>query len=180
MPRHIARIRFVLFMLGAMSAPFWTPTVASAAGTPLVICNRSTAPLLDIAVGYYSTGAADTSTSLSGPFVSTGWQTGLAPGQCRNFANPFNARYMFWWAAARGGINTSENVWTTNGNDHFCIPNVYGATADMSKTFTFEDENVSQAACESKSANPAVGHNLWVTVRKVDLPVDSTVSFDGR
>ncbi|MGH7715347.1 MAG: hypothetical protein ACREML_05040, partial [Vulcanimicrobiaceae bacterium] len=169
-----------LCMLGAMSTPFLFSAPVSAAGTPLVICNRSSAPLLDIAVGYYSSGVADTSTALSGPFVSTGWSTGLLPGQCRNFANPFNARYIFWWGAARGGINTSGSVWATNGNDHFCVPNVYGPTSNLSKTFTFEDENESQTVCESKSANPTVGHNLWVTVRKVDLPVNPTVDFDGQ
>jgi len=75
-------------------------------------------------------------------------------GQCATFANPFNARYMFWWGAVAGGINAPGTVWNASGDQSFCIPNVYGATADMSSSFTFEDENVSQSACESGRANP--------------------------
>ena len=154
---------------------------ALAAGTPLVICNQTAGTLSDVAVGYHSTGVNDAPGSriLTGPFVSTGWVR-ILHGQCATFANPFNARYMFWWGAVAGGINAPGTVWNASGDQSFCIPNVYGATADMSSSFTFEDENVSQSACESGRANPRVGPNIWARVRKVDLEVNAQVNFDGN
>jgi hypothetical protein len=86
---------------------------------------------------------------------------------------------MFWWGLQSGVVNSSGNVWTTNGNAHFCIPNVYGSGSSVPQ-FTFEDENESEAACESGySDNAALGHNIWVGVRKVDVEVDATVNFSG-
>jgi hypothetical protein len=141
--------------------------------------------LADVAVGYHSTGVNDTPGSgiLTGPFVSTGWTSEIAPGRCVNYANPFNARYMFWWGAVANGINYARTVWAVSGDNSFCIPNIYGSgsqSGDIARQFTFEYENVSKAACESGSANPRIGPNLWVPVRMVDLAVNPTVSFDGN
>ncbi len=156
------------------------PAPASAAGPQLTICNHTSSTLSDVAVGYHSSGVNDApgSNILTGPFVSTGW-TRILAGQCAGFANPFNARYLFWWGAQGGGINTGGNVWAVTGDASFCIPDVYGPVADMASTFAFEDENVSQAVCESHSANPRVGPNRWVSVRKVDVDVNTTVTFEG-
>jgi hypothetical protein len=156
----------------------------AAAGTPLTICNRTSMPVEDVAVGYHSSGVNDAAGSriLTGPFVSIGWVGEIAPGRCQNFANPFGARYMFWWGAVSNGINFARTVWPVDGDDHFCIPNIYGSgsqEADMTKTFTFEDQNASEVACESGSTNPKVGPNLWVRVRKVDLDVNPIVDFSG-
>ena len=160
----------------ATLALFASPSPASA--TQLNLCNQTSAHL-EVAVGYYSAGRGQTSTHLSGPFVSTGWWD-LSAGQCRNFANPFNARYMFWWGAQRIGINSSGSMWNTNGIDHFCIPNFHGPAAEISAYWTFVRKNESKAACESSSSNPAIGHNLWVAARKVDLLASPTVNFTGQ
>lgn len=143
---------------------------ASAAGTPLSICNRSVREL-DVAFGYHSSGINDTAGSnvLTGPFVSRGWLI-LKTGQCGIAANPFNARYMFWWGTNDIGLNSFGVVWSTNRNDYFCIPNPYGQATSV---FTFEDENASKDECVK-------GKNIWVTARKVDLMVDATVNFTGN
>jgi uncharacterized membrane protein len=155
-----------------------TPHRAAAEGTQLQICNRSSVELTDVAVGYFSTGTNDTADTLTGPFVSTGWWS-IAAGACSSFRNPFGARYMFWWGLQSGVVNSGGNVWTTNGSAHFCIPNVYGPGGSV-PSFTYEDENESEAACESGySTDPKLGHNIWVPVRKVDLDVDATVNFEG-
>jgi hypothetical protein len=62
------------------------------------------------------------------------------------------------------------------------MPDVYGPVVEqhLSVTYTFEDENASQAACVSTSFYPTIGHNLWVTVRKVDTEVNATANFDGH
>jgi len=170
-----------------------TAKPASAAGTPLQICNRTTLWLEDVAVGYHSSGVNDTDGSriLTGPFVSTGWSN-IAPGVCRNFANPFGARYMFWWAAQSNmstlnGINDqpgmSNTPWHVSGNDHFCIPDPFGHRVDRSDvapTFTLEDDNVSEVVCVRGRANPGAGINMWVGVRSVDVSVNPIVTFVGE
>lgn len=162
------------------------PRPASAAGTQMNICNQTSAPLT-VTIGYHSSGVNDAAGSnvLTGPFVSRGFLV-VAPGKCEGFANPFNARYMFWWGHNEVGLNGIRTIysdpkinygpWTTNGNDHFCIPNVYGP--NFIEGFTFEDENASEAACEKGHASQN-GPNLWVSVRAVDLLVDATVKFTG-
>jgi uncharacterized membrane protein len=155
---------------------FSNPHPASAAGTPLTICNQ-TAVDLTIAAGYHSSGANDTADSrvLSGPFVSHGWLV-VAPGKCTTEVNPFNARYMFWFAINHSGLNTGLLFWDTNG-DHFCVPNMLGSAP--SGAFTFEAENVSQAACEQGHFTQN-GPNWWVNVRIVDVMVNPTVNFTGQ
>src|SRR5690348_6984232 len=74
--------------------------LADPAAAPLTLCNRMS-DHIRVAVGYFSSGVSDTKNVLSGPFVSRGWWT-VEPGQCQTFDNPFNARYMFWFAFAHG------------------------------------------------------------------------------
>ncbi len=149
------------------------PHPSSAAGTMLQFCNKSSAPI-EVVIGYHSSGVNDTpnSTVLTGPFVSRGWFV-FAPGECGNLANPFSARYMFWWGHQAGTLN-SGSTWDAFGDDHFCIADIYGP--NHVDNFTFEDQNVSETACESGHVSPN-GANLWVGVRKVDLEVDPTVTF---
>jgi hypothetical protein len=177
---------FAVVALAGATVLLATGRPASAAGTPMTICNRS--PLaITITIGYHSSGVNDTAGSnvLTGPFVSRGFAV-IAPGKCSSYENPFSARYMFWWPHNEAGLNGMRTIWsdpkinyvtwTTNGNDHYCIPNVNG-TYPIDE-FTFEDENASEAACEKGHASQN-GPNLWVSVRAVDLLVSSTVNFTG-
>jgi uncharacterized membrane protein len=147
---------------------------ASAAGTPLQICNQ-TSEHINVAVGYHSTGVNDAPNSnvLTGPFVSTGWWR-VEGGKCMTFANPFGARYMFWYGfSPTGGLNATT-PWATNGLDNFCIANIHGPQAHG---FTLEDENASQTVCAG--SRTADGPNEWVSVRKVDIVVNARVDFNG-
>ena len=180
MPVRIFATAFVFGFLLFSNPSFAVPVAA--AGTQLTICNHTSTGLDDVAVGYHSSGVNDTAAILTGPFVSTGWVGEIAAGRCQNFANPFGARYMFWWGAVPHGINFARSVWSVSGNDYFCIPDIYGSgsqSGDIADTFTFEDQNASKAACESSSANPKIGPNVWVPVRKVDVDVNPMVNFDG-
>jgi hypothetical protein len=163
----------VIALTGAVLL-FANPQPVSAAGTPLTICNQTPADLT-VAAGYHSSGVNDVAGSrvLTGPFVSRGWWT-IAPKKCTNVENPFNARYMFWFGVNRIGLNTGLLFWDTNG-DHFCIPSLLRPSG----TFTFEDENVSQAACEKGPVTINTA-NLWANVRKVDVMVNPTVNFSGE
>jgi uncharacterized membrane protein len=156
---------------------FAIPSPVSAAGTPLTICNQTTADLT-VAAGYHSPGANDTSDSrvLTGPFVSHGWLV-VAPGKCTTEENPFNARFMFWFGVNHIGLNTGILFWDTNG-DHFCVPNIISGNIP-SGAFTFEDENASKEACE-KGHFSQNGPNWWVNVRSVDVMVNPTVNFTGE
>src|SRR5215469_2685216 len=173
-PFALLLITCALVMMVALS-----PVRAAADGRQLQICNQSSAELNNVVIGYYSRGSNDTQDTLSGPFVSIGYWS-IAAGKCASFANPFNARYIFWWGHQNGIMNTSGGAdWTTNGGRHFCIPNVHGPAGIALSSFTFEDENESEAACEaSYGPDSAVGHNIWVPVRKVDLEVNPTVTFN--
>jgi uncharacterized membrane protein len=165
-----------LIALSVATLAVASPRPASAAGIQMTICNQSSAQLTVI-VGYHTTGVNDQpgSNVLTGPFVSQGfWK--IDPGKCIPFANPFSARYMFWWGVNHAGLNEYGAVWYTSGSDQFCIPNVYGSG---NSSFTFEDENASEAACEKGHFSPN-GANLWVNVRKVDLLVNPTVTFTGQ
>jgi uncharacterized membrane protein len=167
-------MRWLLFALVTVLLYVSAPqAIASASGTPMQFCNRSSAPV-NIAVGYHSSGPNDTPNSnvLTGPFVSIGWW-GIAAGACHSFDNPFSARYMFWYGFTP--LNASPKLaWTANGIDFFCVANYLGTTAHA---FTYEDENASQAACQSRANQD--GANIWESVRKVDLIVNPLVNFDG-
>ena len=126
---------------------------------------------LRVAVGYFTSGVNDSGNVLSGPFASRGFWI-IQPGQCQTFDNPFNARYMFWFAFAHG-INDDMSAITGARTDerlHFCVPNYFGAQV---ASFTYEDENVSAAACDQ------AGNALWVVPRKVDTLIESSVNVTG-
>ena len=152
-----------------------------ASAVSLTICNRTNVPI-GVAVGYASSGINDTSTVLSGPFVSHGFW-GVASGACYAAANPFNARYMFWW-----GYNQNGDLWPISGpsNYYFCAANTSGvvghsaADAVNAAGFTFEDENVSATACGNAAPGDSLGPNKWVPARRVDLDVSPTVTFMGQ
>jgi uncharacterized membrane protein len=173
------RMKWFYFAVAAAAGAliFATSAKPASAGTPLTVCNQTSVDLT-VAAGYHSSGVNDTAGSniLTGPFVSHGWVV-IAPGKCETRENPFNARYMFWWAINHAGLNVNGAVWATNGNDHFCVPNLYGSS--FSGAFTFEDENASEAACE-KGHFSQNGPNVWVSVRSVDLMVNPTVNFTGQ
>jgi uncharacterized membrane protein len=167
---------FAVIALAGAALALANPGRASA-GTPLHLCNQSPARII-VTYGFYSSGVNDTTGSqvLTGPFVSKGFRT-IEPGACSNLENPFNARYMFWWAANYVGTLNSNgpNEWAASGNYHFCTPNVYGA--GQAPEFTFEDENASADECTQSRTK--AGANIWVRARRVDVMVEPTVNFDG-
>jgi|SRR5580658_3601923 uncharacterized membrane protein len=168
-------MRWLLYALVTVLLYVSTPqAIASASGTPLQFCNRSSVPV-NVAVGYHSSGPNDApnSTVLTGPFVSIGWWA-IAPGACHSFDNPFSARYMFWYGFTPQYV-VPKLAWTTNGgSDFFCVANYNVTTAHA---FTFEDENASPLTCQGRTTQD--GANIWQNVRKVDLVVNPLVNFDG-
>lgn len=145
---------------------------ALAAGTSLQICNQ-TSTAISVAVSYVSRGENDTATTLTGPTVSVGWW-GVQPNACSSMANPFAARYMYWWGYYVGG----SFLWTGNDNSYgFCIPNPYGSQLPQ---FTYEDQNASEDACTSAAPGDTYGPNVWVHSREVDLDVNATVDYSGQ
>lgn len=148
-----------------------TPAVASPSAAPLNFCNGTSADVA-VAWGYHSEGVNDgpNHNILTGPFVSTGWRT-ISPNQCQSLSNPFDARYMFWFAMAPRAADRhliSEDT-TTSGTD-MCIS---GAE------FTFEDQNVSMDACHRDPAAATNAGTRWVLAHKVDTAVNPTVNFTG-
>jgi hypothetical protein len=102
----------------------------------------------------------------------------IAAGVCQTLDKPFSARYMFWFASAKG-YNDKELPPSANGlantpND-FCVSN-YLLPSPI-PAFTYEDENVSMKACESPD-NDRVP--IWVTPHTVDTWVSPNVSFTGQ
>src|SRR5689334_11657991 len=89
------RLCFVLAIAGWMAAG-----TEAAEAAPLTICNHFSEHIR-VAYGYYSSGVNDSNNVLTGPLVSRGWWY-VEPGQCQTFDNPFNARYMYWFAWAHG------------------------------------------------------------------------------
>jgi uncharacterized membrane protein len=148
------------------------PAFAEPATAPLNFCNRTSNPVA-VAVGYYSSGVNDTQNELTGPFVSRGWWT-VNGGQCQSLANPFDARYMFWFALPPENPSSvppdtnadGSQIDAANPARHMCI---------RSMAFTFEDDNVSYGVC--KKNNPT--NSRWVLAHKVDTEVDPDVNFTG-
>jgi len=165
-------IRLLFAVLTAFASAMPSPTFAAATVGPLNFCNRTSAKVA-VAAGYYSQGVRDTRNMLTGPFVSRGWWF-VEAGQCQSFANPFDARYMFWFPVRPENptsVPPDSNadfspIDTTNTAVHMCI---------TSHSFTFEDENVSFYACHKDRAV----HTRWVVPHKVDTAVDPTVNFTG-
>jgi len=149
---------------------------AQPSAQPLTICNQFS-DRLRVAYGYFSSGVHDTDNQLTGPFVSQGW-TRIEPGQCQTYPNPFNARYMFWFAWAHG-INDSQGAIQdarSSPDLHFCITNYFGDGTGTTYGFSFEDENVDAAACDRVTSPSSA---LWVVPHKVDTAVAPTVNVMG-
>lgn len=164
---------------------------ARAIGGPMTFCNR-TANEMGVAVAYHTPGVNDSADHavLTGPFVSQGY-VHLQPGSCRTFDNPSSARYMFWFAYS-SALNTSPGLigmMSSTGVVHpqysFCVRRFFVSNAqELVPAFTYEDENVSSAACYQAGGRtdgpPASdGDTLWVTGNKVDLLVNPNVDFTG-
>lgn len=162
------RIAVICAALCAFAILAGSPTRSDAAGTPLNVCNQ-TSTLINVAVSYKSSGPNDTATMLTGPTVSTGWWT-VAAGACRNIANPFSARYVYWSGYVSGG----DWFWTTS-DYHFCVPNA----SEPPPGFTMEDENASEEACVNAAPFDRFGPNLWIASHEVDIDVMSTVYYNG-
>jgi hypothetical protein len=173
-------MKSVLFCCLAVAvAAFASPAVATPTSAPLNICNRSPAQI-SVAVGYYSPGVGEQKDILTGPFVSRGW-FGIAAGTCRTLENPFNARYMFWYAFGHGLNDHQDDMPFLTAKFikyHFCINNYFGTEGAPTPDFVFEDENASYEACGTNDfkGDPK---NWWVTTRMVDTWVNATVNFDG-
>jgi uncharacterized membrane protein len=143
---------------------------ANPAASSLTLCNQMS-DHVRIAVGYFTSGVNDSGNVLSGPFASRGWWR-VEPGQCQTLDNPFNARYMFWFAFANG-LNDDQAAIASARTDqklHFCITNYFTAQVPG---FTYEDENTSMAACDQ------AGSTFWVVPRKVDTFIESSVNITG-
>lgn len=171
--RYLLLLAFAMLLSGGAVLSAAKPALA--AGTPLNVCNQ-TSTNISIAVGYFSSGPNDTNTELTGPFVSTGWWV-ISAGQCQNgIANPFAARYMYWWGFYDGG---ADHLWNDDTTDyHFCIPNIHSNSATI-PGFTLEDENANEGACVNAAAADPFGANQWITAREVDMDVNPTVYFNG-
>lgn len=147
---------------------------AAPSASPLTLCNQFS-DRIRVAYGYYSSGVHDTDNMLTGPLVSRGWWY-VEPGQCQTFDNPFNARYMYWFAWAHG-INDSlgaiQNA-RTSSDLHFCITNYFGTGTTYG--YTFEDENADAASCDRVTSPSSA---LWVVPHKVDTAVAPTVNVMG-
>ena len=83
---------------------------------------------------------------------------------------------MFWFAY--GGPENDEyfgeSAAATDSQIRFCITNFLIGLGAVVPAFTYEDENVSEAACTGSASN------RWVTTRKVDTWIDGTANFTGQ
>lgn len=151
--------------------------LADPAPSPLTVCNKMPSRAL-VAVGYFSSGVSDTENTLSGPFVSRGWWP-VHPGECHTFPNPFNARYMFWYAfdpdISSLGLNDNDLVvmgMRILPGLHMCVTDYFHG--DVARAFTHEDENVSKDTCDQ------VTNALWVLPNKVDTLIQSQVNITAN
>ena len=157
------------------------PTSASAyQSAPLNFCNN-TSEQVNVAVGYHSPGVNDPAdhSVLTGLFVSKGWYQ-IAAGACQTLDNPFSARYMFWYAFAKGyndeGLLASSQGLSNTPYD-FCVTNYLFFPVP---SFTYELENASIKACESPDTPLNEHVPLWITPKMVDTWVSPNVSFTGQ
>jgi uncharacterized membrane protein len=163
------RVRAILLaLLGAVLFPSCAAAYQSA---PLNFCNNS-AERVTVAVGYHSPDAADPDdhSLLTGPYVSKGWYQ-IVAGTCQTIDNPFDARYMFWFAWSKSFHNTAASLGAPSGDPaDFCVSDylIPGQLPD----FTYEDENVSSEACHGKARR-------WLTSNKVDTWLNPNVDFTG-
>lgn len=164
-------------LVGGLLTLFIPAPALAYSSAPLTFCNRTAVADVNLAYGYHSPGVHDPAdhSVLTGLFVSRGWVI-VKPGECRTIPNPFDARYMFWFAATAGVNDNGSTVLPMRNADvpeHFCVNN-YLSGADVPE-FTYEDENESADACDKDGSIQA--HNLWVTPQVVDTWVDATVNF---
>jgi uncharacterized membrane protein len=185
------RRAIVAIAVAAAILAFRSEPASAYSSAPLTFCNKSPDKVI-LADGYHSPGVNDPKdrSILTGPFVSEGWHE-FAPGECQSIANPFDARYMFWFAVSwrKGGLNTDLVAVAAMHNnalqDSFCIGNYFTTWFDGGpiSAFTFEDENASVAACDSARGNVilvADGKTLWVNGHSTDTWVNPTVDFTGQ
>ncbi len=137
-------------LLGAALVP---SSAAAYQSAPLNFCNNST-ERVTVAVGYHRPDAADPDdhSLLTGPYVSKGWYQVVA-GTCQTIDNPFDARYMFWFAWSKGFHATAASIGAAAGDPaDFCVSDylIPGQLPD----FTYEDENVSREACGGRPRPP--------------------------
>jgi hypothetical protein len=163
----------------AASLSHASPGPASDAAPP-TICNDMSVGKLYVAYGYYSTGVKDAANSntLTGPFVSRGFLAIDPGGKCETIENTFHARYVFWWATDGQTINRGrDDVWETNGSDHFCVVETFRPPGERIPAFTFEDENVSATTCANSKAEGR--SNVWIGARMIDVMVNPVAHFTG-
>jgi uncharacterized membrane protein len=167
-------IALFLFSVAAGALAMSDKAAAAPTAYRLTVCNKSSVKIY-VAAGYRTPGNDDVKDedgvyeSLSGPFVSEGWWN-LDPGQCSQaMENPFYARFMYWFAHPEGA--GMGDGFSTAANYHFCVP--YRGENGQIPAFTYEDENASSTACQSP------GNNMWVSVRRVDLPVNAEADYTG-
>lgn len=146
-----------------------TAALAEPSAAPMNFCNRTSDEVM-VALGYYSSGVDDGANHnlLTGPFVSRGWFH-VNPNQCQIFPNPFNARYMFWIPVDRAVLHPAVEDVASSG-PHMCVTGT---------SFTFEDQNVSSAACHADPMALTKWQVVWVLPNKVDTEVDPNVNFTG-
>jgi len=177
-----SQVKFAAVALVGGLLTLFIPAPAFAySSAPLTFCNnKARIRDVNVAFGYHSPGVNDPAdhSRLTGLFVSRGWWV-IKPGECKTLENPFDARYMFWFAATAGTNDDASTVLPMRNADvseHFCINN-YLSGADVPE-FTYEDENESADACDKDGSIQA--HNLWVTPHMVDTWIDATVEFTGQ
>lgn len=163
-------ISAILGLSFVLSAAVRSAAPAFADGTPLTVCNQ-TSSTIDVTVAYHTAGPNDTDGLLTGPFDSAGWWV-IQPGTCTPIPNPFAARYMFW----AGFVEHGGWFWS-DSDYYFCVPNTTGSSTPQ---FTFDDQNVSESACESSAPYDSSGPNMWVASHENDMDVNSTVYYNGQ
>lgn len=167
-----AVVAVVLLSLSAGEA------IAEPTASPLTLCNKMSSRA-EVSIGYFSSGVSDTEHMLSGPFVSEGWWH-IDPGVCQTFPNPFSARYMFWYAfdyMVNNGVGLNDNETVVlydriKPGQHMCVTSYF--RTDTTRTFTYEDENVSKDTCDRAT------NSLWIIPNKVDTLIQSQVDITAQ
>jgi len=168
-------------LLAVLAALISSPAFAYESA-PLTFCNKTNVEV-GLAVGYHSPGVNDPAdhSLLTGPFVSRGWYN-VMPGECKTAQNPFDARYMFWFAWSKEFNNDYDILVLQRIGDgeHFCIATYFGESGGQS--FTYENENVSKDACDvAGGSRPDISSGTdWIKANSVDTWVDATVNFTGK
>src|SRR5689334_16816836 len=95
-----ARFTWAASVIAMLTALTSSPALAYSSA-PLTFCNKTDNKVF-LAVGYHSPGVNDPAdhSLLTGPFVSRGFFA-VESGNCITEPNPFDARYMFWFAFSK-------------------------------------------------------------------------------